>query len=370
MINAVSKYLRNLPGYRTQEKLVIIESDDWGSLRAPGIDALNYMQNIDLPLGDADSIRFNKYDTLAGHEDLENLFETLQSVKGKDGKPAVITAVSLVANPDFDKIRENNYSEYFYEPFTQTLDKYNLHNSFKLWEAGMNAGLFTPEFHGREHLNVASWMRALKNNDKIATEGFKHNFWGFRKSTNNISYQAAFDLENINDISLQLGIIKEGLSIFKKLHGKAAYFFVPPNGLINSQIEKESINNGINYISTAKIHHEALGNGYSRKRFRYLGKKICKNKCFLTRNVIFEPTSPRKNDWVNSSMLDINEAFKFKKPATVSSHRVNYIGRLDKKNSSHGLIELKRLLKSIVKHWPDVRFINSSELGNIIMNKL
>lgn len=53
--------------------------------------------------------RYNLYDTLASRNDLQYLFDTLKCVKDKNGNAAKITAVSLVANPDFIKIKEDNY---------------------------------------------------------------------------------------------------------------------------------------------------------------------------------------------------------------------------------------------------------------------
>lgn len=35
MLNKVKRYIQNLPGKSTKRKLVVIESDDWGSIRMP-----------------------------------------------------------------------------------------------------------------------------------------------------------------------------------------------------------------------------------------------------------------------------------------------------------------------------------------------
>ena len=71
--------------------------------------------------------RYNLLDTLEDKDDLEQLFETLHSVKDSKGKPAVMTPFVNVANPDFEKIKAAEYQQYFYEPFTTTLKKYNRH---------------------------------------------------------------------------------------------------------------------------------------------------------------------------------------------------------------------------------------------------
>ena len=63
---------------------------------------------------------------------------------------------------------------------------------------------------------------------------------------------------------------------------------------------------------------------------------------------------------------EIDIAFKWRKPATISSHRVNYIGWLNKQNRKHGLQKLDELLAQIIKYWPDVEFMTSEELGDLI----
>ena len=71
-------------------------------------------------------------------------------------------------------------------------------------------------------------------------------------------------------------------------------------------------------------------------------------------------------DWVDSCLNDIDIAYRWKKPAIISSHRVNYIGALDSGNRENGLSKLNQLLKEIVTRWPDVEFMTSAELGDLM----
>ena len=59
-------------------------------------------------------------------------------------------------------------------------------------------------------------------------------------------------------------------------------------------------------------------------------------------------------------------AFKFHKPAIISTHRVNYIGVHDGSNRMNGLNNLRRLLANIRKTWPDIEFMTTDQLGYII----
>lgn len=364
-MNALN-FLSNLPGWRTKRKIIVLESDDWGSLRAPSKEALIEMQKLKLPLGKKEGIRFNKYDDLADQSDLENLFEVLHSVKDSNGYPVKMTALSLVANPDFFKIKESMFNEYHYEPFTKTLERQNKSSAFNLWQQGYKANIFIPEFHGREHLNVNTWMRDLRDDDEVTKKGFEYNFWGFRQKPNSISYQAAFDLELQSDLKAQKGILSDGLKLFKQLHQRPADYFVPPNGAINTYLEKVLVDGGIKFIMTSKIQREPLGDNKFKKHLKYLGKRNKYRQVYLTRNAFFEPNNPQKTDWVDACLKQIELAFRCNKPAIISTHRVNYIGCHDPKNRDESLFKLKHLLRQIKIKWPDIEFMSSAELGSVI----
>src|SRR5690554_2556705 len=115
MLKNLIKNLSNIPGWRTNRKIVVIESDDWGSLRMSSNQAYEYLLKKNLNIDQGAGARYNLYDTLASKEDLAHLFDVLKSVKDKNGDSAKFTAVSLVANPDFTKIKETNYETYYYE---------------------------------------------------------------------------------------------------------------------------------------------------------------------------------------------------------------------------------------------------------------
>jgi hypothetical protein len=89
----------------------------------------------------------------------------------------------------------------------------------------------------------------------------------------------------------------------------------------------------------------------------------------MSRNCFFEP-SLEGVDWVTSCLKDIERAFRWKKPAVISSHRVNFIGGLNPKNRETSLIEFKKLLNAIVVNWPEVEFKSSAELGDLIAGKI
>lgn len=368
----VQRHISNIPGFRTKRKLVIIESDDWGSIRMPSNNTFHKLGKAGIDLLSDEGFRFNKYDTLATADDLNLLFEILSSVKDSTGRSAVFTPMAVMANPDFQKIRSGGFNTYYYEPFTDTLKKHpGCDSSYKLWKEGVTNRLFVPQFHGREHLNVMPWMKALRMNHKNTHIAFNNQMWGITTANDpeiNLEFQAAFDFIDPKDIEYQKEVIKTGLDLFEELMGYRASLFVPPNGPFSKQLEPVCYDGGIKYLSTSKIQAEPLGNGNSRKRLHWPGQKSSNGLTYLTRNCFFEPSDVSKN-WINSCIEEISSAFKWQKPAVISSHRVNYIGALHKQNRENGLKQLKDLLTQITKRWPDVEFMTSDELGKIVTVK-
>ena len=106
-------------------------------------------------------------------------------------------------------------------------------------------------------------------------------------------------------------------------------------------------------------------NGNKSMYGRYMGERNKYNQINLIRNCLFEPSQDKA---LNASycLNGIETMFKYKKPAVICSHRLNYIGELDYKNRGNSLKDLSFLLKTIVNKHPDVEFMFSDELGNII----
>lgn len=371
--SALRVNVSNIPGWRTKRHIVVIESDDWGSIRMSSLENFNRMLKAGMPV---DKSHYNLYDALECNDDLIALMETLSKFKDVTGRPPVFTGVNVVANPDFEKIKQNGFLEYVYEPYTETCKRYDNHEKvYELWKEAIAKRLIVPIFHGREHLNAQFWLRALQMGDKSTLLGFENEVTGMPgiKGEKLPDFQAAFDLDTKADLPYQKEVIKTGLDLFEQLYGYRSKYFVPTNGPFNNSLEKDLFDVGIRYINTGKKQREPLGEGQYRINTRYLGTKNQYGQIYLTRNCFFEPAAtgfevPANYDWINYCLKEIEIAFRWHKPATISSHRVNYIGYLHPENRENGLRQLKELLSRMLKRWPDIEFMTSSELGNLIVN--
>lgn len=364
----------NIPGWRTKRHIVVIESDDWGSIRMSSLENFDMMLKAGMPV---DKNHYNLYDSLESNEDLLALMETLSKFTDKTGRHPVFTGVNVVANPDFEKIKQNGFSKYVYEPYTETCKRYSKHDRvYELWKEGVVKRLIVPIFHGREHLNAQFWLRALQNGNKSTLLGFANGVTGMPGIQGEImpKFQAAFDIDTVADLPYQKEVIKTGLDLFEQLYGYRSKYFVPTNGPFNNSLEKDLFAGGIKYINTGKKQREPLGNGQYKVNTRFLGDKNQFGQIYLTRNCFFEPSAtgfevPANYDWIDYCLKEIEIAFRWHKPATISSHRVNYIGYLHPENRENGLRQLSELLSRMLKRWPDIEFMTSAELGDLIASE-
>lgn len=365
----IKRQLLLIPGWRTKRKIVVIESDDWGSIRMPSRDIYSYLKRKGYQ---PEIDPYLKYDCLASEEDLVNLFEILISIKDSNGKPAVITANSVMANPDFDKIRANDFQNYYYEPFTKTLANYSNHNnSFNLWKQGIQSLVFRPQFHAREHINVDQWMHGLRQNDPNLKLAFDLKMISISsvQSKMKYSYMESFDFFSKEEEVSKLNIVREGLDMFEETFGYRSKSFIASCYVWGDLIEQGLKAGGVEYIQGVNSQTKPIIKNSSRiveNKVHFMGNTNILGQKYLVRNVFFEPSHyPEKNN-LEECIYRIGLAFKFNKPAIISSHRLNYIGEVDIKNRNDNLILLKKLLSTIVKKWPDVEFISSDELGEII----
>ena len=352
--------LKNIPGWRTKKKIVTIECDDWGSIRMPSKKVYNILSAKGLKVDGW----FNRYDTLETKEDLEQLFDTLSMVRDKNNKPAIITAVSNMANPDFDKIRSSGFSEYHYEPFTETLKRYYPETDvFKLWREGIKNGVFLPELHGREHITVQIWMEKLREGNRDLRLAFDYGyvFLALPYMTGPAKeFGTEFFFTSDNHKPFLVNSITEGVVMFREIFGLLPRVFVPGNCLFHPEFDRVIAERGIKFMFVSPSMKYPVNGGGLKHRYFIPGQKGPGGLTYYTRNCSFEPANDSYKG-IEPTLKQVDAAFRWGKPAMISTHRVNFAGGIDPGNRNRGLTELKKLLKAIVQKWPEAEFMNSGD---------
>jgi hypothetical protein len=351
----------NVSGRNVNSKLVVIESDDWGAIRTPSKEIVNYFEKSKIDV----SKSIYKNDALESQTDLEMLFDVLHKYKGSDGNPAIMTANAIMANPDFKKIKESNFQDYFWEPFYTSFKQYPEHeNNLSLWKKGIELGVFQPQFHGREHVNILRWMNALQKKLGRVRELFDFNttFSG----DGDYSFMESFDWNRPDEVEVHKKIITEGLAVFEATFGFASKSFIAPCYTLDSKLNPFLASQGIKWMQGTRSQLQPTGafNRYTLLRHSF-GQEN-NGLRYNIRNCFFEPSMLPSKNWVDSCLAQIQTAFLFSKPAVICSHRINFIGFINEKNRVRGLQDLDNLLKKIVKKWPDVIFISTDELSKYL----
>lgn len=351
----IKSNLKNIPGKRLNKKYVVIECDDWGGIRMPS--KVIYRRLLKSGLINELS-RFNA-DTLETATDLEKLFKVLDGVKDQTGHSAIMTPFVNVVNPDFRRIKESGFTKYFYEKFTDTLINYGRGNEvFDLWKQGQQCGIFIPELHGREHIAVHFWLEKLIQGEKNLLFAFDNGFVsleipGLKPILQ--EFRAEFYFENNNQLPFLKSSIIDAVNIFKDIFKFQPRVFVPPNAVFNAIFENDLIESGIKYLYTDRSKPYQ-----NSEKVIPICKRSMNNLILYTRNCAFEPTDNNYKG-INHTLMQISSAFRWGKPAIISSHRVNFVGGINPNYQEKGLNELNSLLKTIIKTWPDVEFISSCD---------
>lgn len=373
MKQTLLNHIKNIRGFKTKRKIVVLSVDDYGNVRLANRKA---RENLD-DAGFKVKSRFDVHDTLETKQDLEVLYETLTSVKDKNGRNAVFTPFAMPCNINFEKIIDNNYVQYFYEFLPETFSKLeSIDNSaydgaWSLWQQGIENKIMSPQFHGREHLNLNLFSKKLKNRDKdLMINLDNRSYTNIQNSIyKTINYTAAFDFWEVSENEAMKDILIDGIEAFKKVFGFLPTVFMPPTSNIHQSLLPTLKDLGVKLIDTNLIHNQHQGLGNYKRTINYTGKKLFTGQLNLVRNVVFEPTKNRNIDWVSYSLKQIEAAFFWNKPANISSHRVNFCGYIDENNRKIGIEDLKKLLRRIVEKYPEVEFMSVGELGDLLLNK-
>ena len=367
--NFFGPYRHNFSGWRTRRRIIVIESDDWGSIRMPSRAVYERCLKAGYPV---DQTAYERYDSLLSEEDLELLFGLLGRFKDRSGRPPLITTDTIMGNPDFDAIAADGFADYHWEPLPRTFARYPRHSrSLQLWQDGVEAGFLLPQFHGREHLNVALFMAGLQNRDPLATFAFENRMPGCvpkgPKAEQNLYVRATqFRSEAEKQAVLQAQL--EGLDEFARLFGLRSRTLIPTNYTWSSDFNAAVAQAGVEALQGAPVMKEQQTDGTNIPTRRHLGERNTEGQIQLVRNAFFEPSLrdfPAMEE-VDHCLHRIRAAFQMRKPAVISCHRINFCGFIDEANRDTNLRALEMLLRTILARWPDVEFLSSVDLLDAI----
>jgi len=162
--------------------------------------------------------------------------------------------------------------------------------------------------------------------------------------------------------NIDLEILGKAVKQFSEIFGHPSMSFTPSCGVILKSSLKSVCD--IGNFRCIKISdgffRSPSRRGYSKHAF-FTGQKISGSTArFLCRNCDFEPIFYGK-DSVSLCLQDIEQAFQNKKPAIISTHRMNYVRGFDGDNYTERIEMLSNLLSILLSKYPDVMFMSTDD---------
>jgi hypothetical protein len=366
----IANHYTNFRSFSSKRKIIVIESDDWGAIRMPSKNVYNQLVKENIV---SHNNPYARFDSIALDNDWDGLFHILSKHRDKNDKNPCFTLNFIASNPNFEKIEDTNFQEYHYEHFIKTCTGQKGSENYQNYlKEGIKNGFLYPQLHGREHVNVVRWLKALQDGNEKFLKSFQYGTYFVQPDTlnfNNKSIFAAFDYDQAKELNDHQKILTEAKELFEEYFGFSSKSIIFPNYIWSNEHARFTQKLGFEYIQGTKFQNiSKQGFGYKRK-FRFTGQQNEFNQINLVRNCFFEPSSSKKRNTVQSCLNEIDISFSHNAPAIISSHRLNYIGAIDETNRNKNLKLLDELLNKISQKWPEVEYFTSQQLGALISNK-
>lgn len=362
-----------------KHKAVVVESDDWGGCAVyVARDYESYLRMTQTPpILEALMKQPSRFwawlpGTLETPADMRKMFELLLRFRGADGRPAVFTPVYLVANPDFDAIRDNGCTEYvdipICEGFPSRFDPVRWNHEEILAEAkrGMALGVWHPQTHGRvHHWSPRKWVRSLREAaDEALTAFFELGMVGMPLDQDRLRELKGLEFDDLTDEELDEWFGK-GLEYFRRAFGYETPV-APITNALWARAEQPDLERRCEQMLA---RHGVKFNSHSYKA-REQGQGLYDPELDLTFmgwNSQLDPLGLpdcEAEKGFTTCYRRIEEAWAKGEPAIVGAHRANYVS-LDPVAGSEGYGQLERLLSALTKEHPDLVFLTSWEVGQL-----
>ncbi|HRI84552.1 MAG TPA: hypothetical protein PK536_03815 [Ignavibacteria bacterium] len=341
------RILRYLPHYlrkKFDQKIIVIESDDWGLERGLENSSIEFLRK---KFGDGKFSRWT-LDALETKEDLQMLFELIESYKNKSLHPPVITANFITHNVDYSSDKELKFI-----PLSKGFNR-STEDVRSIYKTGIEKRIIYPQLHGYSHYNLSELNKYFYTEE--AKEFYAN---GFLTGRSTIKGNMKFLQGEMSDENMDLKI-EESCDEFYRMFGFKPDTVIPPTYILDKQALEKLRQCGITMLQSSNRLLSSDGRRYNIPYYR-------KRKGFVwsVRNARLDP---HEDYGFNSDqcIADIGKAFNNRLPAIIDFHRVNISGRYAPAYRDKTLSELKKLFDKIYSQWSDVKFLNSSELNKII----
>lgn len=373
MIQTIKDHIKNIGGWRTTDRYVVLAFDDYGNVRLRDNAAADTLTE----LGHAPRNHFDIRDHLETRADLEAMRDVLTSVTDAAGRGAVLSAYFTPTNLDFDALEEWDATSDPHPPLvslTETFaraaqrDEGAYAGAWDLWQDLFARDLAAPYYHGRQHFNTKAFVEKWREGDAALRAACAQGSLARLTSRDSAGRKiyAALDIGSVSELPDIAAEILDGADRFEAVFGHRSRVFNPPAGRAHPDLHETLAEAGLWYLEAPYKEAYHLGDGKRRTMVSRTGDVASRSTRKIVRNVVFEPGPNGIDASIMAARASVSAAFRMGKPAIISSHRVNFGTYIDPAHGRANLEALRKLLKHIIADHPTIRFVSTYELGVIM----
>ncbi len=335
---------------------VVFESDDWGACENAPDDATG--RQVGALWSEFYGGTRTAGGTLEAPADLDRIFRTLEQHRGADGQPVLFTPFICAGNPDFDAIRQNNFTRFVWLGIDRGVPRgWERGDIAGKWREGVKRGVFAPEFHGfLHHTSPKAWMRLLNT---TSPEGeLARRLFDLRVYCQG-RHVPEYEGMNVRE---QNAFVKDGIAAFVQATGCRPAASVTSDAF--PVTETIWALNGIRIVCLKNckmntgevvVYHTKPWN--NQDAYAPIGAYDEMNDViFLTRNAWFEKQT------ADETYPVVLRRWAEGEPAVISTHRSNYVS-MNPKHDDAGYAKLDDLLGRLAAR--GARFLSTAEIGDL-----
>jgi hypothetical protein len=327
-------------------KALVIESDDWG-LAAWAPDEQAHRVLADMPAFRTEAGRRYGGSTLESVDDVRQLVATLMEFRGGDGFPPAWQANTVVAAPQFDRLRPPMFEVGdlpLAEP-SEASPRWARPGLCKAVDEACDSGLWWPELHGLHHLPETAWLTALRRGAADARRAHEQH----SPICEAVESSGEYDPSEPRD--LRTRNLQRAVERFTARFGRPPGSFCAPDYRWDATVEDDARGLG---VTTFQGGGEQIGHRFPRLRrlaLRYQWPNRNGDIFYLPPRVAFEPSAVTPDALpalCATVRRAVRNAWQRGQPAVLSTHRLNY-AHLKPEHAAAGRAALRSLLQVLVE---------------------
>ncbi len=335
---------------------VVFESDDWGACEHAPTPCEWERQRAATP---PEALRPYHNAKLETPAEVARLADLLAAHRDAEGRPTQFTAFTCMANPDFEAIAANG--------FTQYIDRF-VDEGFPppwpgegvvaAWRQAMERGVWAPEFHTRfHHTHGGDWLALLREPGSVARARFEAAIYNQERHYPEYRAMSPAEID---------AWVAPAIAAFERTFGIAPSAGVTSDA--TAEVEAAWAAHGVRTFCLRNfsipgdapiIYHTKPWNNQDATTPMGAWNPET-DVIYLARNIFFEPAFDPAYSF--DTLLDhVRQVWARNEPAIFSTHRLNFVN-YDEALAQRGLRELERML-AVLTQEPRLRFMSTREVA-------